>query len=79
MRKRVALFGRYAYNLGTTIDGNEIQATARKFGMEGSSGIAWTAGDVKIIPYHSRVWQGIYSQPKLKTPPLRQKRDNGSI
>lgn len=53
-------FGRYAYNLGRTANGTEIQASAWKFGLEGSSGIPWQTGDVKIIPYHSRGWQWAY-------------------
>ncbi len=53
-------FGKHAYNIGRSTDGTEIQTSAWRFGFEGSTGIPYNAGSVKILPYHSRGMQWSY-------------------
>ncbi|MCA0387182.1 MAG: hypothetical protein LCH52_01670 [Bacteroidetes bacterium] len=53
-------FGKHAYNIGSSTDGSKIQTTAWKFGFDASSGIAYDAGSLKIIPYNSRGMQWSY-------------------
>ncbi|MBK6682758.1 MAG: hypothetical protein IPG53_23605 [Ignavibacteriales bacterium] len=36
--------------------------------------IAWTAGDVKIIPYHSRGWQWAYITTETQNTTAQAKR-----
>lgn len=53
-------FGKNAYNIGRSTDGKEIQTSAWKFGFEGSSAIPYSAGSVKVIPFHSRGLEWTY-------------------
>lgn len=53
-------FGKQAYNIGRTTDGNEIQTSAWKFGFESTTGIPYNIGNVKILPFHSRGMQWTY-------------------
>jgi hypothetical protein len=59
-RQTGLFFGKHAYNIGGSADGNTIQTTSWQFGLDGSSGIAYSSGGLKTILYNTRGIQWAY-------------------